>query len=153
MPSRRHAAYASPSAESALASASARKNNPEDYVVCEIEAIGNQMKMAHIQKKDAKEHEDIDHLRNAVFSAISGGFADLTLSEKMAYAPLFLPGVSKEEMSAAFAASPALQALEPVIRANSTFWQEASSTPQPHNSGELFFEMLDGGQYQLKKVQ
>ena len=151
MPSRRHSAYASPSAEIALASASARRNNPEDYVVCEIEANGTQMKMAHIQKNDAKEHEDIDRLRNAIFKAISG-FADLTLSKKMEYAPLFLPGISKEEMQAAFNASPKLQVLEPIIRANSTFWQEASSAAQPH-TGELFFEMLNGGQYRLNEVK
>jgi hypothetical protein len=150
MPSRRHVAYASPSPEIALASASARRKNPEDYVVCEIEVVGGEVKVAHIKEEDAKEHHDIDNVRTAVMQAIGADFSDLPLHEKLHYAPLFLPGVSKAELQEAFAANPRLQALEPIIR-TSTFWDDAVSTPQPHN-GELFFEMLNGGGYRLKEV-
>ena len=102
-----------------MKSATISDGKPENYVVCEIEILSGHLKMAQTKVKDASHHEDSKALRKVIFDAIDKNFSDLPVQRKMEYAPLFLPGLNAEEMREVLSSSPAMQALDAVIRANS----------------------------------
>jgi hypothetical protein len=142
-PSRRHAMYASPTPELALANASAVGSDPSKYVVCELETSGPGLVLAHLLVKDARDHHDIGALVRLVSGSMGREFGSLPLAEKTAHAALYVPAVSKEELSVYFESTEAAKQLAKEVRAVSTFWQDASYTPQDHN-GEFFFEIPAG---------
>lgn len=148
-PSRRHAVYASPTPELALANASAAGIDPSLYIACELVFDGEGVKLAHLNVVDARQHKDISRLLRHVSSRHGADFSNLALAEKLAFAPLYLPAVSREELSAYFASSAAATKLSEELALMSTFWDDTSSTPEDHN-GELFFELPPGAVYQLK---
>ena len=156
-PDRRHSAFGNPSPEQALESALIGGGSAEEYVVCEIEFLSGRVKLAHIKAEDASKHDDSRKLRKGIFQLIHGtsdkGFSNLSASQKLPYASLFLPGLSKKEMGEILHATPQMQAIKRFVESKSTFWeQDIADSPQPHN-GELFFEMLDEGQYRLKEIK
>jgi len=154
-PSRRHSAYASPTPELALANASAAGTDPSLYVVCEIVVSGQdgdeKFKLAHLKVTDARRHDDISAIIRHVAAAHGSGFSNLSLALKSAHAGLYLPTVSKEEMEAYFQSSDEAARLGRELRELSTFWKDASWTPQEHD-GELFFELAPGTSYQLQPL-
>lgn len=142
-PSRRHAMYASPTPELALENASAIGSDPSKYVVCELEVSGPGLVLAHLLVKDARYHDDIGKIVRHVTGAMGRSFGNMPLAEKTAHSALYLPGVSKEELSEYFESTDVAKQLATELRALSMFWQDASYTPQDHN-GEFFFEIPAG---------
>jgi hypothetical protein len=150
-PSRRHSTYASPTPELALANASAVGADPSLYVVCEIVANVSDLCLAHLQVTDARLHEDIGRIVRYVAKAHGGHFTNMPLEQKAAHAALYLPGVSADELRAYFNLTLHGQDLMRELKKRSTFWRDASYSPQSHN-GELFFELKTGGRYRLKPL-
>lgn len=143
-PSRRHAIYASPNAQSALESASSGRNR-DDYIVCEI-IVPQGVRVAHLSVSDAKYHQDIKVLQKAIMKLLD--FNDLALEEKMQYGALFLPCVDAKEIQN----NVHLVSLIEKVRHLSTFWQDSSINIDEDGLGELFFELEAGQSYQLKKM-
>lgn len=150
-PSRRFAAYASPTPELALANASSVGFNQDDYIVCEVIFNQSNIKLAHIPIKDARYHQDISKIMRHVISSLGKDFSNMPIQEKSQHAPLFMPGVSKEELEDYFQRSSEGIQLANELKTLSTFWQEVANTPQ-HHDGELFFEVSDDVVYSLKEI-
>lgn len=150
-PSRRHAAYASPTPELALANASAVGPDPSLYVVCEISVIGAGLILAHLQVPDARVHADISRIVRLVANAQGPNFADMPIGLKALHAPLYMPAVAEAELDEYLTRSAERHELASELSRVSTFWQDASYDPQPHN-GELFFQLRAGATYTLKPV-
>lgn len=150
-PSRRFAAYASPTPELALANASVVGSDTNLYIVCEVEFNTSDIKIAHIPIKDARYHKDISKVVRYVISSFGKEFSNLSVKDKSQHAALFLPGVSKEELIEYFDSSESTINLAHELEDVSTFWKEASLTPQNHD-GELFFEVSGEVSYTLKQI-
>lgn len=147
-PSRRFAAYASPTVELALENASAVGSNKDDYIVCEIQFNEEDIKVAHIGVKDARYHQDISKIMRHVVASLGKDFSNMSLKEKVQYAPLFMPAISKEEMNEYFNSSEEAKKLANELKTMSTFWNDAHIEPQNHH-GELFFEVSGNVAYTL----
>jgi hypothetical protein len=150
-PSRRFAAYASPTPELALVNASAAGSDPSLYVACEIVFKGTDIVLAHLKETDARFHPDIGRFVRKVAEVQGANFGSMSLELKAAHAALYLPGVSKFELFAYFCSTSQAQDLRRQLQDLSTFWKDASYEPQPHN-GELFFELRNGTTYTLQPV-
>lgn len=150
-PSRRFAAYASPTPELALANASAVGCDPSLYNVCEVVFNTPDIKIAHIYVKDAREHKEISTIMRHVADRMGKSFSNMDIKEKAQHAALYMPGVSKEELQQYFLSSASGQKLAQELEEMSTFWKETSIIPRGHN-GELFFEVSGDLTYSLKKI-
>lgn len=152
MPSRRHAAYASPTPELALANASAIAGDDKNaYAVFEVSIKGN-AKVAHLTVTDARYHPDIRQLPKAILDVLGKDFSALPLAERIAVAPLFMPYITKEDIAALACSTPLVQACLEKAQATSTFWKSARTTPCTKSAGELFFELGAGAVYYLVDV-
>ncbi|QJD59928.1 hypothetical protein HG264_13955 [Pseudomonas sp. gcc21] len=140
MPSRRHAIYASPTAELALQNASAPLADGDEYVPCRVVVDPRDIRVAQLQVKDARYHSDIRLVGNWV-SQRGQVFADLSLTQKQKVAQLFLPGLHRGELTALWKNDPLIAEFCSYARQNLTLWSSASSVPQA-SDGELFFELL-----------
>lgn len=147
-PSRRFSAYASPTPELALENASAVGSNKDAYIVCEVNFNSSEVKLAHIIVKDAKYHQDISKIMRHVITSLGKDFSNMSIKEKTQHSPLFMPGVSKEEMDQYFNSSKEASKLGQELKGLSLFWNEALTSPQNHD-GELFFELGNKSNYQL----
>lgn len=151
-PSRRFAAYASPTPQLALENASAAGNNRDLYTVCEVVFNTENIKLAHIVLKDAKYHDDISRIQRAIAAFLGKDFTNMSIAEKSLHAALYLPSVAKEEMQHYFDNVPNAKVLENELRLISKFWSDAENSPQSHN-GELFFEVSNDVSYTLVPVK
>lgn len=152
MPSRRHAAYASPTPELALANASAIVGDEKNaYAVFEV-SIKGQAKVAHLNVTDARYHDDIRQLPKAILNVLGEDFSALPLAERMAVAPLFMPYMKKEDILVLAASQPVVQACLDKALSVSTFWKSARTTPCATSTGELFFELADDAAYHLVAI-
>lgn len=148
MPSRRHAVYASPTPELALQNASADVLRQSEYVACRLD-FHVQPPMIQLTVSDARYHPDIRRLQQMVNEGLRDWHAG-DLGGKLALAPLFLPGVTREELDAAMAREPLLERAVRELAAAVTLW-----TPAPGEvsaDGELFFEIADDNFYTLQPV-
>jgi hypothetical protein len=150
-PSRRFAAYASPTPELALANASAVGLDPELYKVCEVVLNTPNVKIAHIPIKDARYHREVSEIMRHVAFRLGKDFSNMNIKEKAQHAALYMPSVSKEEMIEYFFSSASTQKLAQELEDISTFWKEASLIPRNHD-GELFFEVSGNVSYTLKSL-
>lgn len=142
MPSRRHCVCASPTPALALEGASQGEARREDYLACRLELVGSP-RLLQIGVKDARYHPDVEQVQQAVLGGLrKDGWSEAPLERKLALAPLFVPGVSREELRAAMAREPLLAAVVESAAARVTIW---TRLPAPHPEGEVFFE-LDQGQ-------
>lgn len=144
-PSRRHAVYASPTVDLAAENASASTSG--GYAVYRLKFT---MPPAFMQLSvtDARHHPDIKALQRVVHTTLGVDFASLPLPEKLVMAPLFLPGVSAEELDqAAVPGSPLRKVLDEAARV-STFWT-GGDVLDPTSKGELFFELEGDNSYTL----
>lgn len=144
-PSRRHAIYASPTIELALKNASAAGADRANYIVCEL-VFETPPPMMQLSVKDAREHDDLPNLQRAV-NGMLGRWSENDLVNKLDLAPLFLPGVSKQELAIAIEDQPQLK--EIVLQASKlvTLWND-----KPAADGEFFFEIAEGNSYTLTKI-
>lgn len=151
-PSRRFSIYASPTPELALENASSIGYNKNDYIVCQLIVKKEDIKIAHIPVKDARNHSDISKIMRHVINNIGQNFPDMNIKDKAKHAALFLPTISKEELIEYFNSNQNSSNLYYEIKKISTFWNEAENVPQNHN-GELFFELLNDTSYKLIKIK
>ena len=150
-PSRRHAIYASPTPELALANASAVGSDPRDYVVCELLDVPVNARLSHLKVTDARYHADVGNLMRRVAKAQGPAFASLPIMQKIGHAPLYMPGTTQQELHQYFVSTPAAQALAQELRDVSTFWQDSDPVPQKHE-GEMFFELPPYTTYYLRPI-
>lgn len=149
-PSRRFSAYASPTPELALNNASAIGNIKDAYVVCEV-VFSGPIKLAHLSIVDARHHPDISILMRHVMKRLGVDFSNMSLADKITHAALFMPAISKQELSDYFNESEERKMFLWELKRLSSFWFDAQREAQPHN-GELFFEVSNGLTYQLKPL-
>ncbi|MEW6373481.1 MAG: hypothetical protein AB1584_21375 [Pseudomonadota bacterium] len=141
MPSRRSCVCASPAPELALEAASQGEAKREAYVVCRLELVGNP-RLMQVGVKDARYHGDIEAVQQAVLASVrAGDWAEAPLERKLALAPLFLPGVTRDELRAAMARDALLDQAVRAAADRVTFWNRLAA---PHPSGEIFFELDEG---------
>lgn len=150
MPSRRLAAFASPSADLV---ANAIGGSLDD--VYHVELLDAQSALQLVQSKnprDAKYHADIKNLRDVILrESLGDGWAGQPLNHKGLAAALFTPCLSKNEVAEILEHSEHLNA--DTIRAVSTFWDDVEwlrpGDALPSQEGEIFFS----GAYKLLKYQ
>lgn len=150
MPSRRHAAYASPSAQQAFASAATSGDGSKEatHVVCEVLFEG-EFKVAHLSVEDAKYHPDVAKLPKVVRDVLGADFANQPFEVRQALAPLFMPWLRAEELEQMANTSPLVAQILTAVSQSSTFWPSAQPEPNPESQGELFFEPSPGARYRL----
>jgi hypothetical protein len=147
MPSRRHAVYASPTPELALQNAAGGLPRHE-YVACVLE-FHYQPSMIQLTVSDARDHPDIKRLQQVVNESLRD-WSSGELDSKLALAPLFLPGVTREDLGAAMARAPLLDSVVRKAAAEVTLWTPGPDTISP--DGELFFEIAEDNFYTLQPV-
>lgn len=148
MPSRRHSVYASPSAELALKSASQGEPDRAGYVVCRVELVGTPPVM-QIGVEDARDHPDVKAVLDAILRTLRlDDWAAAPLPHKLALAPLFLPGVTRDELATAVACDALLASVVRAAAGKVTIW----TAPPCLARGEIFFEPGEGDAYILHLV-
>lgn len=151
MPSRRHAIYASPTAELALANASAPLGNGEHYIACRVIVDPRHVRIAQLTVRDAREHPDIRAVARWV-SSHGQAFVALDPVQKQQVAPMFMPGLGRDELEGLRDADSLVAEVCHYISEVSTFWG-AAATPVASSEGELFFELTDPSvSYRLELV-
>ncbi|WP_087865455.1 hypothetical protein [Comamonas thiooxydans] len=143
MPCRRHAIYASPTPELALANASSHLEVGDSYRACLLSFEGPGLKVAQLQVTDARIHRDVRAIQKLALDAFDEILQGQQSAAKSMIGPLFLPGTTKEELDALYRHSDEIASLLERCRHISRFWQEASTAISPANPGELFFELQD----------
>ena len=152
MPSRRHAVYASPTPELALANASSLTTTDRAaYAVFEVQIQGSAT-LAHLDISDARHHADVRLLPKIILEILGKDFSLLPLQERLAVAPLFMPYMRRDELLALALHSPLLQECLDKAEQVSTFWPNARPHPCADRAGELFFELAQGSTYRLVPV-
>ncbi len=140
MPSRRHAIYASPSAELALANASAPLADGDRYVACRVIVDPADIRIAQLLVRDAREHSDIRLISRWV-GRHAQAIAQLELEKKQQLAPLFMPGLRADELEKLIFLDELVAEFCKYSSRCSTFWSEAASHSSS-DEGELFFELI-----------
>jgi hypothetical protein len=149
-PSRRRAAFASPTPE--LAAAGAQGDVLDAW---RVELVDGQPAYQIIKGEnplDAKYHADIARLKSLIIGALRRcAWFDLPLSDRKPELNLFVPCISQAEMRAIIEASTMLNV--ETLRAACTFWSDVEKfdprESPPHPTGEIFFE----GAYRLVQIQ
>lgn len=147
MPSRRHAVYASPTPELALQNATAGGLAPDAYVACRL-AFHYQPVIIQLTVEDVRYHPDIRRLQQLVNKDLRH-WAGNALQAKLALAPLLLPGIAREELTAAAEDALLGQLLRKASEAV-TIWRPEPGKVNP--DGELFFEIADNNFHTLEPV-
>jgi hypothetical protein len=151
MPSRRHAIYASPTAELALANASAPLGDGEHYIACRVVVDPGHIRIAQLSVRDAREHPDIRAIARWV-SRQGQAFVALDSARKHRMAPLFMPGLGQDEVECLRDADSLVAEVCHYFKMASTFWG-AETTSVASSEGELFFELTDPSvTYRLEPV-
>lgn len=137
-PSRRFAVCGSPTPEAPWELAKHkgqlyRINPPEDALVVQLKGI-----------KDAKLHPDCENLKRTLISSLAKtGWSQTTLEEKRKIAPLWAPGLTKEEVESLFSEEP-LKTIREEMRNAVTFWKDLRQLDSvgdlEDKVGEIFFE-------------
>jgi len=142
-PSRRHAVYASPTVELAFDGAAGVGRPRNGFVACRVECR-TPPKTFQLSVADARYHPDVKRLQKAVHDKLSGrnppGF-----DERLALAPLFLPGITRPELTAEMDRNAPLRELVEELASMVTLWSDAPDTAV----GELFFEIEEDNAYTL----
>ncbi|GGX77149.1 hypothetical protein GJV26_16765 [Massilia dura] len=147
-PSRRHAVYASPTPQLALKNAAAGALAQDQYVACELR-FRHAPAMIQLTVSDARDHPDIRKIQSLVNQQLKDWAAG-SLQDKLGLAPLFLPGVTQEELASAMAGNAHLDELVRQAAAAVTIWSADPVTVSP--DGVLFFEITEDNAYTLHPV-
>jgi hypothetical protein len=107
----------------------------------------NQIQIAHLAVRDAREHSDI-RLVGRWVSAHGEAFAGLGLAQKQQLALLFMPGLRREELETLHHSDSLVADLCEYVRQVSTFWPSAQAEIGD-SEGELFFELQEHAAYYL----
>lgn len=147
-PSRRHAVYASPSAELALVYAVAGGAERRGYIACAMRFIKAPAFM-QLSVEDAKLHPDVLVLQQFVNRQL-GSSSALPLARKRELSPLFIPGVTRAELLEAMEGSSLLAEVVREAAKQVSFWWPQGAVAE---TGELFFEIDDDNAYTLEAVE
>jgi len=142
LPSRRHAVYASPTPQLALEGASADLLTQAEYLPCRVIFNKPVLRIFQLSVRDARFHRDRRQLQNLANERLKNV---PNLESKRALAPLFPPGVTSAELSAAMQSDAGLRALAEDLAAAVTMW----SDPPNANEGEIIFELDNDLTYML----
>ena len=147
-PSRRMAAYASPSPELALACAAKTATPRSDFVVTTVTFPG-QVKIAQLHQKDARDHPDLKELPRVILEFLGNNWVSQAYRSRLDIAPLFLPVISADEVEETMNRIPGGDELRETIEIGSRFWKDtrlltASGEHLDFPEGEIFFEAIDG---------
>ena len=146
MPSRRKSVYASPSAALALDGAAGVGQAQDGFVACRVECP-YPPKSFQLSVADARYHPDVSALQKVVYARLAD-LGPAGSQDKLALAPLFVPGMTPDELHAAMAGNAALRDLVGELAALVTLWKD---TPDA-DAGELFFEIDEDNAYTLHPV-
>jgi hypothetical protein len=146
MPSRRKSVYASPTAGLALDGAAGVGQAQDGFIACRVECR-RPPKRFQLSVADARYHPDVRALQRAAHARLAE-LAPAGLAGKLALAPLFVPGMTREELATAMAGNAVLRDLVAGLAALVTLWQDAPNT----DAGELFFEIDEDNAYTLSPV-
>lgn len=146
MPSRRKSVYASPTAALALDGAAGVMQPKDDYIACLVECR-SAPKTFQLSVADARYHPDVKKLQKAVHDKLAGPVT-VGLEEKLALAPLFVPGMTRDELQTAMEGNAGLRALVMELAVLVTLWKDTPNLAE----GELFFEIYENNAYHLYPV-
>lgn len=149
-PSRRRAAFASPTPE--LAATGAQGDVADAWRVELVDGQSAYQIVKGESPQDAKYHGDIARLKSLIIGELRRcSWFDLPLSERKPELDLFVPCVSQADMQAIVDASTRLDA--ETLRAACSFWSDVeafdSRNEPPHPTGEIFFD----GAYRLVRIE
>jgi len=142
-PSRRHAVYASPTAELALDGAAGVGLPQDGFIACRVECR-TPPKVFQLSVTDARYHPDVKRLQRAVHDKLARAAA-AGLDARLALAPLFLPGLTRHELMTAMEANAPLRQLVEELAPAVTLWADTPNAA----IGELFFEIDEDNAYTL----
>lgn len=150
VPSRRRAAFASPTPELAAAGAQGEISDAWRVELASDQPAFQITKGEHPQ--DAKYHADIARLKRLVIGELRRcSWFDLPLSERKPEIDLFVPCVSQTDMREIVVSSTRLDAA--TLQETCTFWSDVimfdPRQGPPHPTGEIFFE----GAYRLVRIE
>lgn len=151
-PSRRHAAYASPTPELALKNASAFPG--ADYEVWEV-LLQPAESIVICSVPDAREHADIKKVPAVFTQALRPELCLLPFEQTQHLAPLYMPALAKDDLRAFFDKHPDLAQL---AKETSRFWQDAQllkvsalhAAEHLADNSEIFFSARHG--YQMIRL-
>lgn len=146
MPSRRKSVYASPTAALALDGAAGVMRPKDGFVACRVECR-SAPKTFQLSVADARYHPDVKKLQKAVHDKLAGS-VPVGLDEKLALAPLFVPGMTRDELQAAMEGNAGLRELVIELAALVAVWKDTPNLAE----GELFFEIDESNAYHLHPV-
>lgn len=145
-PSRRHAVYASPTVELALAGAHPGGPAVNQYLACRV-VFRNEPQIFQLSVPDARHHPDVKRLQRLVHDRLAN-WSERGLDSKLALAPLFMPGTTRKELSIAMENNPELRAIVEEVAAAVTMWSDAPDLLR----GEIIFEIDEDNAYTLQPV-
>lgn len=145
-PSRRHAVYASPTVELALDGAAGIGQLQDGFIACRLEFLAPP-KMCQLSVADARYHADVKRLQRAAHERLTG-LVPKGLDARLALAPLFLPGLTRNELVGLMNGSAPLREFVEALAATVTVWNDVPAAA----TGELFFELEEGNSYTLHRV-
>ncbi|MGJ7522705.1 hypothetical protein ACSFA0_19625 [Variovorax sp. LT1P1] len=147
MPCRRHAVYASPSAELAVQCAIQQSTPlPTAYVVAIIGAYV----VAQLDVEDARQHADLRAVRTMVQER-QQEWAEQPWDTRLRLGILFAPGATKAEWEKVIREDAVVAGVVAKLSSLSKFWASAHA-PVASSSGEMFFELQDDATYQLRPL-
>lgn len=148
MPSRRHAIYASPSPELALANASTHLDTGERHIVCLVADLDlSKNRVAQISVSDARDHPDVKAVSNFL-SEISSDITRTSLDEKSRFSAVFSPGLSACDLETLNKSNAIVNRICEFATSRLTLWGDASNHPI-ENNGEVYFELTDDSKCRL----
>lgn len=145
-PSRRHAVYASPTVELALAGAHPGGPVANRYLACRV-VFRHEPQIFQLSVPDARHHPDVKRLQRLVHDRMAN-WGGRDLGSKLDLAPLFMPGTTGEELRAVMENSSELRDIVEEAAAAVTIWRDV---PDPLR-GEIIFEIDEDNAYTLQQV-
>lgn len=145
-PSRRHAVYASPTVELALSGAAGVGEPTDGFIACRV-VFGPPPKMFQLSVRDARYHPDVRRLQKAADRELTRLTAT-GLNARLALAPLFLPGLTRDELTELMKDNGPLREFVETLAATVTVWTD---TPDAA-TGEWTFELDEVNSYTLEPV-
>ena len=143
LPSRRKSVYASPTAALALDGAAGAGRPQDGYIACRVECR-RPPKSFQLSVADARYHPDVRALQKVVHARLTG-LGPAALQDKLGLAPLFVPGMTRDELKTAMEANAALRDLLVELAALVSLWADIPDG----GAGELFFEIDEDNAYTL----
>lgn len=145
LPSRRHAVYASPSPELALAGAASPAVPAENFIACRV-VLANSPMLFQLSVQDARFHRDVGTLQKSVNKYLQDRANAAVQVNSLA--PLFLPGTTRAQLQQAMQDVEALAILTGLLASAVTMWQDEPDTA----TGEIIFTIAPGNSYRLVPV-